>query len=104
MAYTQFLCALDFALGPAQEIVVAGDLQEAATREIIRILRQAFLPNKILLLKTGGPESRPLSAIAPFVESMQAETGRPRVFLCRQYACLKPITDLEELKKTIGLP
>ncbi len=104
MAYTQFLCALDFALGPAQEIVVAGDLQEAATQEIIRIIRQVFLPNKVLLLKTDGPESQPLSAIAPFVESMQAETGRPRVFLCRQYACRQPITDVEELKKTLALP
>jgi len=104
MAYTQFLCALDFTLGPAQEIVVAGDLQEAATREIIRIIRQLFLPNKVLLLKTGGLDSKPLSAIAPFVETMQPLQNRPTVFLCRQQACRQPITDLEELKKTLALP
>jgi hypothetical protein len=104
MAYTQFLCALDFTLGPAQEIVVAGDLQETATREILRIIRQVFLPNKVLLLKTGGPGSKPLSAIAPFVETMQPLQNRPTVFLCRQQACRQPITDLEELKKTLALP
>jgi uncharacterized protein len=100
MAYTQFLNALDFALGPAQEVVIAGDRGHAATQAMIDILHRRFVPNRVLMVKPGGGEGARLSALCRFTELLQPLGGKPVAYVCENYACKKPITDIEELKST----
>jgi hypothetical protein len=100
MAYTQFLNALDFALGPAQEVVIAGDREHAATQAMIDILHRRFVPNRVLMLKPGGMEGARLSALCRFTELLEPLGGGPAAYVCENYACKRPITDIEELKST----
>ncbi len=104
MAYTQFLNALDFGLGPSQEIVVAGNSKEAATREMISLVHRSFLPNKVLLLRPDKEkEAQKAFQLSPFLEALKPINNQPTVFLCSQYACRSPIVELEELKKGISV-
>ena len=100
MAYTQFLNALDFALGPAQEVVIAGDRGHAATQAMIDILHRRFVPNRVLMLKPGGMEGARLSALCGFTGALEPIGGQPAAYVCENYACKRPITDIEELKST----
>ncbi|HSO73143.1 MAG TPA: thioredoxin domain-containing protein, partial [Thermodesulfobacteriota bacterium] len=70
MAYTQLLNALDWVVGPSQEIVIAGEPDHPVSREMVRLVREAFLPNKILLFKPTGPAGEALNRLASFVEPM----------------------------------
>jgi uncharacterized protein len=102
MGYTQFLNALDFGFGSSEEIVVAGDPAEDTTRAMISEIHGRFLPNKVLLLRFGGElEGQKASQLSPFLEHLNPLNNRPTVFLCSQYACQSPITDVEELKKAL---
>lgn len=101
-AYTQFLNALDFMLGPGQEIVVAGDRRKGATQEMITGIQQAFLPNKALLFRPEGPESQAIINLSSYVEALIPLNNRPTVYLCEHFACRTPITDLAELKGVLS--
>ncbi|MCE5245073.1 MAG: thioredoxin domain-containing protein, partial [Syntrophobacteraceae bacterium] len=68
--YTQFLQAVDFALGPSREIVVAGDPDTAAVREMLAVIRAAFMPNRVVMLRKTGAESPLLFGLAPFMKEM----------------------------------
>jgi uncharacterized protein len=57
-AYTFMLSALDFALGPTAEVVIAGDLQDAKTRQLLEKLFSSFIPRKVVLLHQPGDEGR----------------------------------------------
>jgi len=46
MAFTQLLIALDFMIGPSQEIVIAGDPSLKNTQAMIHAVQRNFLPNK----------------------------------------------------------
>ena len=98
MGYTQFLNGLDWVVGPAREMVIAGDPESPHTRAMVRTLRQYFLPNKVLLFKTAGEEGERLARIAPFVRDMVPAGDRPQVFICEQYACQRPLTETGELE------
>ncbi len=102
MAYTQFLHFLDFAVGPSQEIVIAGDPLQEATREMVALIQQKFLPNKVLLLKREGPGEEELWKMAPFVKDMRSIPGKPASYLCSGFACQKPITAIEELRRALA--
>jgi uncharacterized protein YyaL (SSP411 family) len=100
-AYTQFLSALNFMFGPSQEIVIAGNPAQEATRVMIETVHRMFLPNKILILRQEGEGSDRLSAIAPFLTTIQPVENRPTVYLCEKYTCKAPIYDSEELKSAL---
>jgi hypothetical protein len=98
MGYTHFLNGLDWVVGPAREMVIAGEPESPDTRAMDRALRQAFLPNKVLLFKTTGEEGERLARIAPFVREMVPAGDRPQVYICEQYTCHRPLTEFSELK------
>jgi hypothetical protein len=101
MAYTQFLIAVDFMLGPSREIVIAGDLGLEESREMIAFVQHSFLPNKVLLLKPEGEGGQKLSTLSPFVEAMRPLNNRPTVYLCEGYTCKAPLADLAGLKAAL---
>ena len=100
--YTQLLSALDYAVGPVQEIVIAGDPDLDTTQDMIRAVQKRFLPNKVLLLKHEKAPGKRLQALSPFVEAMQPINNQPSAYLCEQYTCNAPINNLEELETKLN--
>jgi uncharacterized protein YyaL (SSP411 family) len=102
MAYTQFLNFLDFALGPSQEIVVAGGADEEENGAIRAVIQQRFQPNKILLFRPEGDSGRRLSVLCPFVAGMHSLDGKAVVYICEDYACKNPVTGGDALAAVLG--
>jgi hypothetical protein len=102
MGYTQFLNAIDYLLGPTQEIVVAGDLSLSETRKMIGYVHRTFLPNKALLLRPNEGEGSRLWDLSPFIAALRPLNNKPTVYLCKQFACESPITDLEKLATALA--
>jgi len=98
MAYTQLLIALDFIIGPSQEIVVAGEPTLTNTQAMIHAVQRSFLPNKVLLLRLQGTEGKRLASLSPFVGDMSSINNQPTVYVCENYACKTPIKDVDALK------
>lgn len=102
MAYTQFLNAADFAVGPSREIVVAGSAEEGKTQTLLETIHRMFLPNRVLMLQQGGEKGKRLSALSSYTEALQPVEGQPTVYICENYACQKPITDVETLRSALS--
>ncbi|MBI5968774.1 MAG: thioredoxin domain-containing protein, partial [Deltaproteobacteria bacterium] len=103
MGYTQFLNGLDWVVGPAREMVIAGDPEHPTSQVMVRALHQAFLPNKVLLFKPPGPEGERLERMAPFVREMAPAPDGPQVYICEQYTCHRPLTAFSELQAFLPL-
>ena len=101
-AYTQFLNAVDFALGPGQEIVIAGDLDQETARKMVEIVHAAFLPNRVLMFRGSGEDAEKLAALAPFTANLRPGGSQPTVYICEDRACRSPITNLDELQRALG--
>jgi len=102
IGYTQLLSALEFMLGPTQEIVIAGDLGLDSTREMVNAVRSRFLPNKVVLLHQNGPDGKRLEALSPFIKEMRPINQKSTVYVCEQYACKAPVTDAGKLEKLLN--
>ena len=101
MAYTQLLAALGFMVGPSKEIVIIGDRTLNSTQAMIAAVHKRFLPNKVLLFRPQGLEGKRIVGLSPFMEPMAPMNQQPTVFLCEQYACQTPITDLDQLNSAL---
>jgi len=101
IAHTQLLAALDFVVGPSKEIVIAGDPALDSTQTMINAIYRKFLPNKILLFRPQGSEGKSLARLSPYTEFMVPVNHKPTIFVCEQYACQAPITDVDQLEAAL---
>jgi hypothetical protein len=103
-AYAQFLNALDFALGPNQEIVIAGIHGHENTHKMVRSAQKAFSPNRVLLARMEGKDDGELSGILPLTDALQPVDASPAAYICEDFSCGKAITDPEELESLLTVP
>ena len=91
MVYTQMMVALDFALGPATEVVIAGDVGAEDTKAMLSALRKEFIPVKVVILRTV--EDPEIIGIAEYARNLTSIEGRATAYVCRNYSCQLPVTD-----------
>jgi uncharacterized protein YyaL (SSP411 family) len=101
--FTQLMVALDFWVGPHREVVISGDPKGEDTRAMIRALMRRFVPNKVVLLRPDGEEDRAIVRIAPFAAEQTSLDGRATAYVCENYACKLPTTDVEEMLALLGI-
>jgi uncharacterized protein YyaL (SSP411 family) len=95
-AYTTFLSALDYALGPAAEIVVVGQAASDDTRALLGSLRSSFLPSKVVLLRPAA-DAGEIAAVAPWLGQYRQIDGLATAYVCRAHVCGLPVTDADAL-------
>ena len=101
LAHTQLLVALEFAMGPSYEIVIAGQPDADDTRAMLKALRTHYAPNKVVLLRPSGPGEPAIVRLAPFLKAHRPLGGKATAYVCEGYACKQPTTSEDELLKTL---
>ncbi|HJX11899.1 MAG TPA: hypothetical protein VJ377_00040, partial [Dehalococcoidales bacterium] len=100
-AHTQMMSAIDFAAGPSYELVVAGESGGEDTRKLLRAIGRAFVPNKVVMLLPAETDSPGIKRLAPFTGQMTALGGKATAYVCRNYACELPTTDVGDVLKRL---
>ena len=100
--YTQSLMALDFGLGPSKEIVLAGDKDDPKLNQMIQNSFKHFIPNKVVLFRpVSNQEAQEIISLAPFLEKQTALNGQATAYVCENYVCRFPTTELEKFNELL---
>jgi uncharacterized protein YyaL (SSP411 family) len=91
-----FLTAFDMAQGSSHETVIVGEKDRPDTKAMIEVLNAIYMPNGVVVFKSADGGSR-ISGLAPFVADMAALNGRATAYVCRDFACNLPTTDVDEM-------
>ena len=101
--FSMMLNALEFASGDSYEIVIAGDPASRDTQEMLKTIREHFIPNRVILLKGTKHQSEEVSRLAPFAKFHDSLNGRATAHVCIDYNCKLPTTDLNQLQSLLGI-
>jgi hypothetical protein len=94
--YTQMLCALDFALSPAAEVVIAGRPGAADTESFLAALRSEFRPELTVILRP--PEgAEEIEDMIEYLRGFKPADGRAEAYVCRNFSCHLPSSTPEEM-------
>ena len=91
--FGRMLSALDDLLTPSQEVAVVGPLGDARTQALLHETRRHYLPHTVLALKEPDSEN-PL----PLLEGRTMVDGQPAAYVCENFSCKLPVTDVEALR------
>jgi uncharacterized protein len=97
-AFGQALTALEMLLHPPAQLVIVGD----AGHEFARVA-DAMPRSMLTVIAMHDDSSVVPELLAPLVEGKSAVDGRATAYLCRDFACERPVTDAEELRRTLAV-
>ncbi len=97
------LMALNFWLGPTQEIVIAGDADKQDTKQMLNLVRRKFLPNAIVVLHEQNPSGSDIEQVVPFIKHQTTIDGKATAYVCENYVCNRPINEIDKLDKILAI-
>jgi len=99
ISHTMFMVALDFAVGPSYEIVISGEKNSRDTMNMIKMLRDNYIPNKVVVLKEEN--SVDLEKIAPYTKSQGVINNKATAYVCENFICKLPTNDPDKMLELI---
>ena len=94
-AHPALLSAADLALAKPRQIVLAGELDDPATRELLRLARSRFSPGETVIVLPEGPVRERMVKRLPLLKGMTPIAGKTTAYICVRFACRLPTNDLK---------
>ncbi len=95
--HTFFMSALNLALGPAYEVVIAGDIKKDDAKDMLNALRRQFMPNMVAIFLPCDKDAAEITGIAKFTKDLLCIDGRATAYVCSNYNCKLPTTDVGKM-------
>jgi uncharacterized protein len=95
-AVGQMLVALDFYLGPVQEIAVVGKSTDAETNQALRMIRHRFAPTQVVAAQFLDENT---AANIPLLRDRSAVDDKVTVYVCANFACQAPLVGTAEIER-----
>ena len=92
-AHAFMLVGVGFAVGPAYNVILVGDLEEEGMKELLGALKAVYLPNVMFSLRTP-------SADGLGYEKLE---GKATAYVCRDQTCMPPTNEKDKMLKLLGL-
>jgi uncharacterized protein len=92
-AFSVWLCAIDFAIGPTFEVAILGEIEDPGKRQLVDALWSAYRPH---LVAAVSPFPPPVGS-PPLLEDRPLLDGRPTAYVCRDFICHRPVNRPEDM-------
>ena len=97
VAYTNFMIAADFAIGPTYSLVIAGNTDSDDTNEMVTAIRNEYIPNKVLMQRKIEQNPPDIDEFSNFVEYFDNLEGKATAYVCINKTCKPPTHDLNQM-------
>jgi hypothetical protein len=99
----QLLCELDFLLSTPKEIAVIGRKDSDDAQSMLAVINKDFAPNKVVaFLDEAADDAAETRPLIPLLEGKTSIDGKTTVYVCENYTCQAPTTDVGELERLLG--
>jgi len=97
IAYTQFLNAVDFGVGPTFSLVVAGDTGADDTNLMLNEVKKYYLPNKVLIFRPTDHYPPKIDEYSNFIEWFDKFEEKATAYVCINKTCKPPTNDFQQV-------
>jgi uncharacterized protein len=99
----QMLVAVENSIGKPRQIVIAGNKDSPETEALLKEVHRHFLPNTIVILADANEGQKYLGERNEAVRTMSLVEGKPAAYVCENFTCKAPVTDLKQLSDLLKL-
>jgi len=96
-AHTFLMISVFFKIGPSYEVIIAGNSSAKDTEEMLKNIWKEFIPSKVVILRPTEEETPEIVNLATFTQFMKGINGKATAYICLNYACKIPTTDIRKM-------
>ncbi|MBX4258797.1 thioredoxin domain-containing protein [Clostridium estertheticum] len=98
-AHAYFMTALLYSAVPGKDIIISGDENAGGTKAMIKEINSTYLPFATVVLNAGDGR---LNSINSVLADHKPLLGKTTAYICENYTCREPITNLQEFSESIN--
>ena len=96
--FDRFLQAVAFLNGQPREIAIAGAPGDKGTRALVAAVNGVYDPHRVvMLLDPEESDSASWAETIPLLRGKMLVDQKPAVYVCRNYTCRRPVTQVEQV-------
>ena len=99
----QMRVAVENSLGKPRQIVIAGNKDSSETKALLKEIHRHFLPNTVVILADANEGQKYLGERNEAIRAMSLVEGKPAAYVCENFTCKAPVTDLKQLSDFLKL-
>jgi hypothetical protein len=92
-AFSHWLCALDFAIGPVKEVAILGEPGDQVTQELLNLIWKGYHPQLVLAASSFPP---PAGSPA-LLNDRPLINGKPTAYVCQGFVCQQPVNTIKDM-------
>jgi uncharacterized protein YyaL (SSP411 family) len=96
LGFCQMLSAVNCAIGPSVDVIVAGDPETKDAKEMIDKLRKPYMPDMLFMFRDARQTHSKIDELSYFTNLCQSIEGKATAYVCKGRHCLAPTTDPDE--------
>jgi uncharacterized protein YyaL (SSP411 family) len=96
-AFGQWLIAQVLATDEGLEVALVGDPNASQTQDMLQLVHRLYQPAMVTALKRPAEQSP-----VPLLEGREAIDERATAYVCRHFACQRPVNQPEDLRKQLA--
>ena len=102
-SYAQLMVALDFGVGPSYELVIAGKEGTDDTKDMLKSVRENFIPNKVVIFRPTDRKDPAITNIAAYTKDQLSINGKATAYVCTNYACKAPTAESKKMLELLNV-
>ena len=85
-----------------RQIVIAGKNGDEKTTALLKEVHRHFLPHKVLILADGSAGQKFFAEKNEAIASMSMIDGKPAAYVCQDFTCKAPVTEIKALNELLS--
>ena len=85
-----------------KEIVIVGSGKDSNTKLAIEKIKSIYIPSKVIIFKDTDDPLNKLSSLAKWTSTQETIDSKTTFYVCKDFACKIPTTDLNLAIKFIN--
>ena len=98
--HTMFLAGLDMAMNESLDIVIAGDSNDNAVKEMLSVINRQYLPDITVIVHPAEDKSL-IAELAPHIKTQTKINGKATAYVCKNFSCSQPTNNVQEMLKLL---
>jgi uncharacterized protein YyaL (SSP411 family) len=84
------------------EVIIVGDPDKDDTKHFVQALQRSYLPAVTAMVVNPYNLDPAIHELIPYASEMKTIDGKAAAYVCRDFTCLAPTTDPEEMLRTLS--
>jgi len=93
------MSAFLYSQSPAKEVVLVSSQQNAHADGMLEVLNEKYMPFTLSMFYSDNHST--LKDVVPFIADYKALDGKTTAYVCENFACQAPVTDMEKLREIL---